>query len=466
MATSPDPVPPLSRAFLDALSRAAAPGHLLTSGAELTSYAWDNTGFRVRPQAVVLATTQEEVAAVLRCCHQAGVPVTPRGSGTGNVGGALAVHGGVVLSVQRLDRILEIRPEDRLAVVEPGVINTTLQEALHPHGLFWPPDPSSARICSVGGNLAMCAAGPNAVRYGVTRDWVLGLEAVLPDGTLLRTGSRTTKGVVGYDLTRLLVGSEGTLAVITKAILKLAPRPQAGRTLRLLFASVEEAARAVSRIMAVGEPPSAIEFLDPAALELLRRSGMEIPGAGRAMLLLEVTGATWEVERRSQEVAQRVADLSPLESVMAQDEAEARRVWDARFALGTILKKLAPRRINEDVVVPVSRLAELVAGLEEMAQQSGIPILSFGHAGNGNLHVNLLVDPADEAVMTGVEPLLERLFRLVLALGGTLSGEHGVGTQKRPFIAWELDPAALEVQRRIKAVFDPRGILNPGKVFP
>ena len=463
--SSPDRT--VSPDFLERLGRIPGPGCLLTARAELEAYARDNTGLRHLPEAVVLAEKREQVSAVLALCHDAGVPVTPRGAGTGNVGGALPVHGGVLLSTQRMKRILEISTADRLAVVEPGVVNADLQEQLAPLGLFWPPDPSSARSCTIGGNIAMCAAGPGAVRHGVTRDWVLGLEAVLADGAVFRTGGRTTKGVVGFDLTRLLIGSEGTLAVVTQATLKLAPRPAASRLLRAVFADVETAAEAVSALMILDTPPAAVEFLDAAALDLLRSEAVvALPEAGRAMLLLEVQGGEDEVAGLGDRLVAAMERFAPLELVRARNAEEASRVWAARAALSPCLKKLAPRRINEDVVVPVSRLAGLITGLAELSASFDIPIVNFGHAGNGNIHVNLLVDPENAAVMKRVEPLLERIFRLVLDLEGSLSGEHGVGIQKKPYVPWELDPVSLRLQREIKALFDPRGILNPGKMFP
>lgn len=461
------PHPPLPAGLLADLGSALPADALLTAPPALEAYAWDNTGVRHRPQAVALCATEAEVAAVLRLCHHARVAVTPRGAGTGNVGGALALLGGVVLSTQRMNRILEVDPLDRLAVVEPGVVNAHLQEALRPRGLFWPPDPSSARSCTVGGNLAMCAAGPNAIRYGVTREWVLGLRAVLADGTPLTTGGRTTKGVVGYDLTRLLVGSEGTLAVITRATLKLAPRPPARRLLRAVFAGVGDAAAAVATLMGEGEPPSAVEFLDPATLDLLRRGGtVPLPPEGRAMLLVEASGSVAGVDEQARALEERLARHRPLELVRGGDGTGAAQLWAAREAISPTLKSLAPRRINEDVVVPVSRLPDLIAGLEELSAASAIPIVNFGHAGNGNIHVNLLVDPADPALMGRVEETLDRLFRLVLSLEGSLSGEHGVGIQKRRFVSWELDPVALDLMKRIKGIFDPEGVLNPAKALP
>ncbi|MBF0096230.1 MAG: FAD-binding protein [Magnetococcales bacterium] len=452
--------------LIDALRHRLSPAQVLQGAAEREAYAWDNTGIRFPPWAVVLAESRADVEHTLRLCQEAQIPVIPRGAGTGNVGGALAVAGGIILSVQRMNRIVELSVPDRLVLVEPGVVHAQLQAQLHKVGLFWPPDPSSSRSCSIGGNLAMCAAGANAVRYGVTRDWVLGLQAVLMDGSVLHTGGRTTKGVVGYDLTRLLLGSEGTLAVLTQATLKLAPLPECRRLLRVVFASVQEATEGVCALMAEGEAPTAIEFLDGSALALLRQSGeVTIPEQGGAMLLVELSGSVAGMASQLAAVLARLQPLPCIELLQAAPE-EAASIWAARYALSPALKRLAPKRINEDVVVPVSRLPDLMAGVAALSQESGIPIVNFGHAGNGNIHVNLLVDPAQAEQMALVEPILARLFRLVLDLQGTLSGEHGVGIQKKPYIAWEVDPLSLRLQTELKRVFDPQGLLNPGKIFP
>ncbi len=449
------------------LSRQLDAKHLLTNPAQLEAYAWDNTGIRTRPHCVVLAASTSQVAKVLKLCNELEIAVTPRGAGTGNVGGALAVGGGLVLSTQRMARILEISPADCLAVVEPGVVNADLQQALAEHGLFWPPDPSSSRICTIGGNIAMCAAGPGAVRYGVTRDWVLGLTAVMADGSIIKTGGRVTKGVVGYDLTRLIIGSEGSLAVVTEAILKLAPRPESRRLARAVFSTVEAASTAVSALMATGSPPSAIEFLDAACLELLRREGgLTIPEQGRAMLLLEISGSREETALQADTLNRIITAYKPLELTPSMDAAMAAQAWEARNALSPILKKLAPKRVNEDVVVPVSKLVDLITGIEKIALDLDLPIVNFGHAGNGNIHVNLLVDPDDATSMEKVKPALDRLFPLVIKLGGSLSGEHGVGTQKRDYVELELSRESLALQERIKKLFDPKGIMNPGKIFP
>lgn len=457
----------MSADSLAALRRVLGETGLLTGGAQREAYARDNSGRRFLPWAVALPKSREEVAGTLKICHEAGIPVIPRGAGTGCVGGALAIEGGLVLSTQRMNRILAIEPGDRFAVVEPGVVNAELGRCLAEQGLCWPPDPSSARSCTIGGNLAMCSAGPNAVRHGVTRHWVLGMTVILADGQTMRVGGYTTKGVVGYDLTQLLIGSEGTLAVLVEATLKLAPLPEARRTLRAAFADMDGAARAVAGIMARGEPPSALEFLDPAALELVRGTLPEVcHPLGRALLLIEVEGARAEIEERARAMRERLEAFAPVEVTVARDEAESKRIWAARHALSPTLTRIAPKRVNEDVVVPVTRLADLVAGLASISQESGVPIVGFGHAGNGNIHVNLLTDPADPSQGPRVHQALERVFDLVLALRGTLSGEHGVGIMKRDFIDRELDPESLRMQRAIKRLFDPKGILNPGKIFP
>ncbi|MBF8272461.1 MAG: FAD linked oxidase domain protein [Magnetococcales bacterium] len=449
------------------LERLLGVDRFLTAGVDREAYAWDNTGHRVLPDAVALVTTEDEVCGVLRLCQAYRIPVTPRGAGTGNVGGCLAVFGGVVLSTQQMNRILEVSVADRYAVVEAGVVNGDLQKRLGDEDLFWPPDPSSARSCTVGGNIAMCSAGPGAVRWGVARDWVLGLEAVLMNGEKIRTGGRTTKGVVGFDMTRLLIGSEGTLAVVTRAILKLASKPEKRYLSRISFASVELAASAVSRLLSARQIPSAIEFLDGSALDLLRReTSVPIAVEARAMLLLEVAGAALGLKEQVEVMLESIKNFQPLEWTQPVEGAEAARVWEARSALSPILKRLAPKRINEDVVVPVSRLPLLMDGLEKISRASGIPIVSFGHAGNGNIHVNLLVDPQNATIMALVGGVLDRVFRLVLDLDGSLSGEHGVGTQKRDYIAWELDKNCLNLQKEIKRIFDPMGLLNPGKIWP
>jgi D-lactate dehydrogenase len=367
-----------------------------------------------------------------------------------------------------MNRVLRISPGDRFLECEAGITNAEVQRACAAHGLFWAPDPTSAEYSTVGGNLACNAGGPRAVKYGTARDNVLGLRAIAGTGQSLRTGTATTKGAVGYDLTRLLVGSEGTLAVITHAILKLLPLPSHRRTLRAGFTGVDEAAAAVAAVMTQPHIPCALEFMDQAAVGLAcgyRDVGVE--AAVGALLILEVDGDAEMVERSEQALAETLrASPGLVELKTAATAEEAQLLWTARKALSPALRQLAPLKVNEDVVVPVTRIPELVRGLQTLSAEFAIPIVNFGHAGNGNLHVNLLLDPAERRQADALEPCLAAVFRLVLSLEGSLSGEHGVGLAKRPYVAWEIDTPTLDAMRAIKQLLDPAGILNPGKVLP
>ncbi len=444
--------------------------NILTDEADRLPYGYDNSRHVALPDAVAFARHADEVREVIRLCNQFRTPLVVRGRGTNTTGATVPIHGGLVLSLERMNRILSIQPADRIAIVEPGVTNTDLQTALEPHGFFWPPDPSSAAYSTIGGNLACNAAGPRAVKYGTPRDNTLGLRAVTGTGEEIRTGVSTTKGVVGYDLTRLLIGSEGSLAVITEATLKLTPRPMTKRTLRALYRDVGVAAQAVSRIMAQPETPCALEFIDGGAIEMIRNyqaaAQADLPASAGAMLMIEVDGSEASVETAAAAVSTAACGEGLLELRTADSEAEVKALWDTRKALSPALRTLAPKKINEDVVVPVSRLADLVEGLQHLSAQHGIRIVNFGHAGNGNLHVNLLGNPDDPAEQAAMQACLDAVFSLVLNLGGTLSGEHGIGLQKREFVGREIGPEALTLMRNIKRVFDPNGILNPGKLFP
>jgi D-lactate dehydrogenase len=367
------------------------------------------------------------------------------------------------MSFERMDRILRIDPANRLAVVEPGVLTGDLQRAVAESGFFWAPDPTSAPYSTIAGNLACNAGGPRTVKYGACRDNVLALRAVDGRGRAFRCGSATSKGAVGYDLTRLLVGSEGTLALITEATLKLTPLPQARRSLRALYRDVTSAAAAVARIMAQPVAPCALEFMDRTALGLVRERGAELDPEATALLLIDVDARTAALEDACTDAA-RGAGL--LELRVARDEHEATTLWAARKALSPALRSIAPTKINEDVVVPVSHLPELIAGVEDLSRAHRIAIVSFGHAGNGNIHVNLLFDPADATQASAAPICLEAVFDLVLRLDGTLSGEHGIGLAKRDWMPRALDPTTLALMRAIKAQFDPFGLLNPGKLLP
>jgi D-lactate dehydrogenase len=453
--------PTLPRPVLRAL-RALFGDDLLAEPAERWTYGYDNSRLQALPGAVCFAREHDQVAELLRLCNREGLSLTARGRGTGTTGAAVPAAGGIVLSLERMDRTLRIEADDRLAVVSPGVTNQALQQAAGEHGFFWPPDPTSAAVCTIGGNLAYNSAGPRAVKYGTPRENTLGLLAVTGAGETLRTGTRTTKGVVGYDLTRLLIGSEGTLAVITEATLKLTPLPEAKRTLQAIYRDIDAAARAVSRLMAQPVTPCALEFMDRQAIAMVRDySDLGLPAEAGALLMIEVDGPAAAVDAAAQTVRRSAAGEGCLSVELADTPEAVAQLWRTRKALSPALRNVAPKKINEDVVVPVSRLPALITGLETLSHEHGIPIVNFGHAGNGNIHVNLLLDPDDPQQAAAAEACLDAVFTLVLELGGTLSGEHGIGRAKQAFLDRELSPEALRLMAGIRHQFDPNGVLNP-----
>ncbi|WP_386116034.1 FAD-binding oxidoreductase [Thiohalocapsa marina] len=457
----------LSVDLANALGAIVGAQSVLTDPADCWPYGYDNSRRHAPPLAVVFVTEARQVEAVVALCHEHRIPVTARGRGTGTTGATVPERNGIVIAFERMNRILRIDPPNRLVVVEPGVTNQELQQAVARYGFFWPPDPTSAAVCTIGGNLAYNSAGPRAVKYGTPRENALGLTAVTGRGESLRTGVHTTKGVVGYDLTRLIIGSEGTLALITSATLKLTPRAAASRTLRATYRDIHAAARAVAAIMAQPVTPCALEFMDAAALDMVRRfSDLGLPADTGALLMIEVDGPADCVTAAAEAVSAAARDPGLLELRIAADRDEIAALWRTRKALSPALRHVAPKKINEDVVVPVSRMAEFIDGLERLSRDSAIRIVNFGHAGNGNIHVNLLVNPDDADEMRRAASCLEAVFDLVVRLDGTLSGEHGVGLEKRDFVDRELDPVALRLMRDIKRQFDPHGILNPGKGLP
>lgn len=454
----------LPPSLLDSL-RAIFPVEALALGeAERIAYSYDNSRLHALPDAVVFPTEHAQVEALVQACRAHKLPVIARGRGSNTTGATVPVDGGVVVSFERMNRILRIDPDNRLAVVEPGVLNGDLQHALQPHGFFWPPDPSSAPWCSIGGNLACNSAGPRTVKYGSPRENTLGLRAVAGSGEGFRCGTYTSKGATGYDLTRLLIGSEGTLALITEATLKLTPKPSAVRTLRATYKDVGAAAHAVARIMAQPVTPCALEFIDDVALKLARAHGGDsVPLAG-AMLMIEVDGEPETLPAAVAAVSQAARGDGLEELHIAETAAETSALWSARKALSPAQRTISPNKINEDVVVPVSRLPDLVDGIKQLSVKHDVLIVTFGHAGNGNLHVNLL--PRDDAERERAHACLAEVFALVIRLEGTLSGEHGIGMIKREFMPLALEANTLGLMRNVKVAFDPDGILNPGKLLP
>ena len=441
--------------------------NLSQSASDCYAYGYDNSRKHETPDAVIFAENPTLVQAVVAVCYEYSIPLIARGRGTGTTGGSVPVHGGIVLSFERMNRICELDPNNRLMIVEPGVTNAEVQTAAAQLGFFWPPDPTSADYCTVGGNLGFNSAGPRAVKYGTTRENTLGLRAVTGTGAEIRTGVHTTKGVVGYDFTRLLIGSEGTLAVITEAILKLTPLPESKRTLQLYYLDIEQATQAIAAIMRQPVIPCALEFMDSASLQLVRESSeLPIPPEARALLLVEVDGIEACLDLSVAHLLRAATNAGLVASKTATNATQAQELWAARKALSPALRRIAPKKINEDVVVPVAQIPELISRLTVLSARYGIPIVNFGHAGNGNIHVNLLFDPENEQQRLNAPLCLNEVFDTVIALRGTLSGEHGVGMEKQNFIGKEIDPVTLDLMRRIKTQFDPRGILNPGKIFP
>ncbi|MGD8525342.1 MAG: FAD-linked oxidase C-terminal domain-containing protein [Thioalkalispiraceae bacterium] len=458
---------PLPDEFLSALKQQFLPEQLLTDPAECWPYGYDNSRRHAPPQAVVFPRSHEEVAGLIKLCNQHKIALTARGRGTGTTGATVPLQAGVVLSTEKMNRIIKLDTANRYMVVEPGVTNQQVQDAAKAAGFFWPPDPTSAAYCSVGGNLAYNSAGPRAVKYGTPRENVFGLRAVTGKGEQIRTGVYTTKGVVGYDLTRLLIGSEGTLAIITEATLKLTPLPESKRTLQAIYQDIESAAQAVASIMAQPIVPCALEFIDGQAINMIRDySEANLPEKAGALLMIEVDGQEYMLDRAVEAIKLAASNDGLVEIHAAQTEQQVAALWATRKALSPALRKIAPKKINEDVVVPVSNIPALIRGLEELANKYQIIIVNFGHAGNGNIHVNLLLDPDDPQQMKNGHQCLDEVFALVLELKGTLSGEHGVGIEKRDFVDREIEPVTLNLMRRIKSEFDPNGILNPGKMFP
>ncbi|HEY9052241.1 MAG TPA: FAD-linked oxidase C-terminal domain-containing protein [Gammaproteobacteria bacterium] len=457
----------MDKAFIRALEIIVGKDSLLTEASECFVYGYDNSRRQSLPDAVVFPREEQQVVSLLEQCNQFKIPVVARGRGTGTTGATVPTHGGLVISFERMNKIIKIDTDNRVMIVEPGVTNQQVQDAASQYGFFWAPDPTSAAFCTIGGNLAYNSAGPRAVKYGTCRENTLGLRAVTGKGELINCGVYTTKGVVGYDLTRLIIGSEGTLAIITQATLKLLPKPETKRTLKATYKTIEAAAKAVSSIMAQAVTPCALEFMDANALNMVRNySQIALPENVGAMLMIEVDGSEEFITHAANEVDAASRIDGHIETIQAETEEEIKALWETRKALSPCLRKIAPKKINEDVVVPVSNMAALITGLDKLSKHYNIPIVNFGHAGNGNIHVNLLVNPDDPQQMQNAEQCLNQVFDLVISLKGTLSGEHGVGLEKRDFIYKELNQTEIALMHAIKKQFDPNNILNSDKTLP
>ena len=448
------------------LERALGPSKVLVDPSACEPYGRDDSPFlpAATPDVVVLADTTEDARRALEIAERCDVPVTPRAGGTGRTGGAVPAHGGIVLATHPMKRVLEVHKEDMVAVVEPGVVLGELQALVEEEGLFYAPDPNSLDTCQIGGNVAENAGGPRAFKYGVTRDWVLGVEALLVGGRALQVGRRTSKGVTGYDVAALLVGSEGTLAVFSKVVLRLAPRPPELATVLALFSDVRAAASSVTRVVAAGQVPRCLELLDAETLGAVRAAGVSVDTRAGAMLLVEVDGDAAAVESAMARVGEALSSApGVIDVVAAQDAAQRARLWAARKSLSLATRKLTKHKLSEDVVVPRSKIAELLARVDEIGARERVRHLAYGHAGDGNLHVNFLWNEPDEEPR--VQAAIDALMRATVALGGTLSGEHGIGLAKAPWLGVEQSGELIALQQDLKRVFDPKGLLNPGKIF-
>jgi glycolate oxidase len=454
-------------AALEALAKAFPPERLVLDAERREAYGRDESDLGAfPPDAAVVVESAEEIRTVFAIATRHRVPVIPVAARSGKSGGILALEGGIAVSLERMNRILEISPEDLVARVEPGVVTGAFQAEVERHGLFYPPDPNSLEMCTLGGNVAENAGGPRALKYGVTREYVLGLTAVVPTGEIVRMGRRSIKGVAGYDLTALFVGSEGTLGIVTEITLKLVPRPRHVATALVTFRSVEDAARAVSRVLAQGVLPRCLELMDDVSLAAAAKtSPYRFPADAGAALLVETDGNDEEgTFAEIVRVAEAVQGEAAGEVILAQNESQRREIWETRRYLSVNLKALHPRKLSEDVAVPRSRIPAMIARAKEIGLRHGFVVATYGHAGDGNLHCNVLFDRPEERAT--VDEAVGEILRAAVDLGGTITGEHGVGYAKRDFLEYEQGRELVALQRRLKAVFDPLGILNPGKMFP
>ena len=456
---------PLSDTFVRTL-RDALDGRVRDQSEHLEAYASDALGIGASPDLVVIPETTAEISMIARLCHEYRVPLVVRGAGTGYSGGAVPTQGGVVLSMERLNRILEIDEVNLLAIVEPNVITGELQRAVEAVGLFYPPDPASLDSSSIGGNVAECAGGPRAFKYGVTKRYVLALEAVLPGGEVIHTGSKAVKNVVGYDLTQLLVGSEGTLAIITKVTLRLIPKPPARATLAASFPGVQEAVDAVTALLYERVVPAAIELIDADSLRAAEQYAGRRIAEGAALLLIECDGIPAAVEDEIGRVKRACTTAGALDVRRSGGDAERDELWAIRRQVSLALRATGLHKINHDVVVPRGRIPELFEVVRDLRRDFNLQIACFGHAGDGNIHVNFMFPPDDAEARVRSKDAERVLFEQVVGLEGSISGEHGIGFSKARYLGLELDAVQIDLLKRVKAAFDPHGILNPGKIFP
>jgi glycolate oxidase len=458
----------IDKKLLRQLEKVVGKNRVLSTQEDLAVYSYDGTFEEHSPDVVVLPDSTEQVSQVVAIADRERIPVVARGMGSGLAAASVPFQGGITLSLTRMNQILEIDPENFTAHVQAGVVTAELQEAVEARGLFYPPDPSSIRHSTIGGNIACNAGGPRCLKYGVTGNYVLGLTAVLADGQVLHSGRKLIKDVVGYNLTALLVGSEGTLGVITEAVLRLVARPKFACTALVEFNTIEDACLTVNAILNTGILPATLELLDQTALVCIEETfHLGLPLDLEAVLLIETDGMDERVVQREIDAIQMIArDQGSRRVKVAQNEMERAQLWQARRSVSPSLARQAPNKLGEDITVPRSAIPEAVRHIKKISAKYDLPIVIFGHAGDGNLHPNILFDKRDLQQWRKVEEIVAEEFAMAIQLGGSLSGEHGVGILKRPYLETALGPFSIEIQKRIKHALDPNNILNPGKIFP
>ncbi len=456
----------LSEQIINELNSIVGKDNVFTSKADRICYSYDATQKSFLPDVVVHPGSTDEISRVMKLANRELIPVFPRGAGSGFTGGSLPTRGGIVMCTERMDRILLIDEENLVATVEPGVVTEQFQKSVEKLGLFYPPDPASLKFSTLGGNVAECAGGPRCIKYGVTKDFIIGLEVVTPTGDIITTGGPTMKGVVGYDLTKLMCGSEGTLGVITRIVIKLLPLPEAKKTMLVLFDSIDGAAQAVSSIIRSKIIPATLEFMDGRTLDCVRQAtDLEVPEGARAVLIIEVDGDREFLDKQAARIAEIIKPLGVVETRIATTPEESEALWQIRRSVSASLRKVNPDKYNEDICVPRSKVPEMIRKVDAIAEKYAIPIVNFGHAGDGNIHVNIMVNKKVSGDTLKAEGAIRDVFKAALELGGTMSGEHGVGIAKAPYIPLEITPEAACYMKAIKQALDPNNILNPGKIF-
>lgn len=452
---------------IEEIKRIIKTGRVLTEESDRFSYSFDGSFGTFLPDVVIQTISVDELVDLVKYANQEKLPISPRGQSTSLSGGPLPVKGGIVLDLSVMNDLLEIDEEDLVAVVSPGVLTSEIHKAAEQKGLMYPPDPSSSHVSTIGGNLAENSGGPRGLKYGVTKDYVIGLEVITPQGELIRTGGRTVKNVTGYDLTKLIVGSEGTLGIITKATLRLIPKPPASETVMAIFDSLVDAGAAISRILSSGILPSKMELMDQASIQAVENyepSGL--PTDAEAMILIELDGHPAAVQDEAKQVDKVCKEAGAREVRVPKTPAEKTEVWKARKLVSPAIVRIKPTKISEDATVPRSKIPEMCRRLQEIKKKYNVHLVVFGHAGDGNLHPNIIADKSDKEEMKRVEQAVAEIFEAAVALGGTLSGEHGIGSMKAPFMEMELGAVGLDMMKRIKQAWDPNNIMNPGKIFP